>query len=332
MKILVTAAQGKVFERHFPKDMRDALALMGEVEYNPYTRPFTREELAQRLADTDIVVTHWGTPQIDAQMLDGAPRLKLIAHAAGTVAHIASEAFYERGIPVLSANSVMAGYVAEGVLGYMLCGCRHLLQLDASTRQGKWERRLDEAYSMLGGEIGLIGLGTVGRRLLELLRPFRCTVHVYDPYVVPEALAAWPFAHLCSFEEAMSQRVVSVHAAQTPETYHMIDARALSMLPDGGVLINSARGSLVDTKALIAQLQAGRIYAVLDVYEEEGEGKLDPALLSCRAHSVLLPHVAGGPAGAQMTQAIIDDMGRFLRGEEMQLKISLAQYRLMTQE
>ena len=181
MKILITAAQGETFDRHFPAPMLDALRKIGEVELNPFTRGFTRDELAQRLADVDIVVTHWGTPQIDAQMLDGAPKLKLLAHAAGTVAHIASEAFYERGIPVLSANYIMSEYVAEAVLGMIIAGCRVFLPLDEATRAGEWGKKFERTYTLLNGEIGLIGLGTIGRRLLELLRPFHCTVSVYDP-------------------------------------------------------------------------------------------------------------------------------------------------------
>ena len=120
MKILLTAQQGKTFDTHFPEHILSQLRAMGEVELNPFSRPFTREELKARLGDVDIVVSHWGTLQIDAELLSCAPRLKILAHAAGTVAHIASEAFYERGIPVLSANSVMAKYVAEGVLGYLI--------------------------------------------------------------------------------------------------------------------------------------------------------------------------------------------------------------------
>lgn len=332
MKILITAAQGDVFRRHFPERVLNELRSLGEVECSPFSRRFTREELAERLVDTDIVVTHWGTPQIDGQMLAHAPRLKLLAHAAGTVAHIASEAFYERGIPVVSANSVMAQYVAEGVLGYMLAGCRRFVQMDRSMREGKWARQLDARYSLLDGEIGLIGLGTVGRCLLNLLRPFGCHVQVYDPYVAPEALKDWPFARLCTFEEAMRQPVVSIHAAQTPETFHLVDAEALRLIPDGGVLINTARGSLVDTCALIRELQSGRIDAVLDVYDEEGEGRIDPALLACTENTFLQPHMAASPASWKLTQAIVEEIARFVRGEPLRLQVSLKQYRLMTQE
>ena len=96
MNILITAAQGETFQRHFPAPILEQLRALGTVVCNPFPRPFTAQELAEALKDTDIVITHWGTPQIDACMLDGAPRLRLLAHAAGTVAHIASEAFYEQ--------------------------------------------------------------------------------------------------------------------------------------------------------------------------------------------------------------------------------------------
>ena len=332
MNILITAAQGETFQRHFPAPILEQLRALGTVVCNPFPRPFTAQELAEALKDTDIVITHWGTPQIDACMLDGAPRLRLLAHAAGTVAHIASEAFYERNIPVLSANSVMARFVAESVLGYMIAATHRVAQLNASIRAGSWDKRLGEQTSLFGNSIGLIGLGTVGRELLSLLAPFGCAVRVYDPYLPAGALERWPFAAQCGFEEAMRQPIVSVHASQTPETYHMIDANALELLPEGGILLNTARGSLVDTQALIAALQTQRIYAVLDVYEEEGADNQPEALLQCQENTLLLPHIAAAPATWQLTQAVVDDIGCFLHGEPLTLAVSLRQYRLMTQE
>lgn len=177
----------------------------GHGRLQPLPRPFTAQELAEALKDTDIVVTHWGTPQIDACMLDGAPRLRLLAHAAGTVAHIASEAFYERNIPVLSANSVMARFVAESVLGYMIAATHRVAQLNASIRAGSWDKRLGEQTSLFGNSIGLIGLGTVGRELLSLLAPFGCTVRVYDPYL---PTARWS-AGLSRRNAALKRRCVS---------------------------------------------------------------------------------------------------------------------------
>ncbi len=334
MKILITAPQGEVFNRYFPKPVLEQLCEMGEVVFNPHERNYTHEELAHALEDVDIVVTHWGTPQITGDVLDRATKLKLMAHGTGTVAHIASEAFYERGIPVLSANGIMAEYVAEAVIGYMIAAAHKMLQLDQLTRADCWEHKMTATCqkSLLGGDIGLIGLGTIARRLLDMLAPFRCRVHVYDPYAKADALEKWPFAELCDFQTAMSQPVVSLHAAQTPETYHMIDADALKLMPDDGMLINSARGSLVDTDALIAELKTGRIYAVLDVYEQEGTGKVPQELLEMKSNTLLQPHMACAPVTWEMTQGIVDDIRRFLKNEPLQLQVSLQQYRLMTQE
>ena len=334
MKILITTPQGDIFKRYFPETVLKQLSEMGEVVLNPHHRQFTTEELKQQLRDTAIVLTHWGTPQLTADVLDCAPQLKLMGHCAGTVAHIASEAFYERGIPVLSANSIMAEYVAEAVVGYMIASCHKFLQLDQLTREDGWDRKTTATcqQTLLGGHVGLIGLGTIARWLLDMLAPFRCTVHVYDPYAKADALERWPFAHLCSFEEAMSQPVVSLHASQTPETYHMVDADALKLLPDNGMLINSARGSLVDTDALIKELQSGRIYAALDVYEKEGKGGVPPELLALTGNTLLQPHYSCGALTWEMTQGIVDDVRRFLNGESLQLQVGLAQYRLMTQE
>jgi len=331
MKILITATHGAEFERYFPEKVLNRLRRLGEVEMNPFDRPLTRNELRERIHDKDIVVTHWGTPQIDAELLDSAPRLRLLAHAAGTVAHIASEAFYEKGIPVLSANSIMAKYVAESVLGYMISAMHMIPQHDRDMHAGRWNKCTEDQRTLLGGDVGLIGLGTVGRNLLNLLRPFACRVHVYDPYLKEDALDQWEFARLASFEEAMSQPVVSVHAAQTPETYHIINEKALSMLPDGGLLVNSSRGSLVDTQALIAALQTGRIRAVLDVFEQEGQGNQPEELLKLD-NVILQPHMAASAVSWQMTDAIVDEIERFLRGEAPELSVSLGQYRLMTQE
>ena len=332
MNILITAPDNDFYARYFPKALVDRLRGFGRVERNPFSRAFTPEELRGRLGDVDILITHWGTPKIDETMLQNAPRLRLVAHAAGSVADLVSEALYDRAIPVLSANPVMAKYVAESVLGYMLAGTHRFLQTDAVLRAGGWDKQESLQRSLYGADIGLIGLGTVGRKLLDLLSPFGCRVSVYDPYLPADALDKWDFAALCGFEAAMRNPIVSVHASKTPETVHMIDAAALSLLPRGALLINSARASVIDTAALITALKEGRLYAVLDVYEAEGAGKLDEALLRQTGNTLLQPHAAAVAAGAQMTAAIVADIGRFLRGEEPLLAVSRAQFRLMTKE
>ena len=331
MKILFTVPVGGTREKYFPPKLMTRLESLGDVIKNPHSRQYTREELKALLPDIDIIITHWGSTQYDAELLDCAPTLKLLAHCAGTVAHIASEPCYERGIPVLSANPIMAKYVAEGALAYILAGIRAIRAYDGNMRAGLWHQNMPCTNTIVGGEIGLVGLGAVGRNLLDLLRPFGCTVKVYDPYLPAGALDAWEFAESCSFEDAMRNPVVSVHASQTPETYHMVNAEALVLMPDDALLVNTARGSLVDTEALIAELQSGRLRAVLDVYERENRPQ-DERLLACTDKLTLQPHLAGMPSGSAMTAAILDDLERFVRGEAPQLTVSHEQYLHMTQE
>ena len=331
MKILFTIPVGGMRDKYVPPKLMARLEALGEVIKNPHSRQYTREELKALLGDIDIVITHWGSTQYDAELLDCAPNLKLIAHCAGTVAHIASETCYARGIPVLSANPIMAKYVAEGALAYILSGIRAIRAYDGNMRAGLWHQNMPVTNTIVGGEIGLVGLGTVGRNLLDMLRPFGCTVKIYDPYLPDGALDAWDFASSVSFEEAMQNPVVSIHASQTPETYHMVNAGALALMPDDALLVNTARGSLVDMEALIAELQSGRLRAVLDVYEREGCPQ-DERLLACTDRLTLQPHLAGMPSGSAMTAAIIDDLERFLRGDSLHLAVSHAQYLHMTQE
>ena len=323
MKLLITAPDNETYARFFPAALIERLQGFGEVERNPFSRSFTAEELRQRITDADILITHWGTPKIDAAMLEHAPQLRLVAHAAGSVANIASEALYERNIPVISANPIMARYVAESVLGYMIAGTHRFLQTDSILRAGGWDPLTDAQGSLFHAKIGLIGLGTVGRILLDLLAPCQCEVSVYAP---------WEFVRLCDFETAMRNQIVSIHASKTPETYHLINKEALALLPAGAVLINSARGSIIDTEALISALKEKRLYAVLDVYEKEGAGNISEELLSLTTDTLLQPHAAAVNAGPKMTEAIADDIERFIQGEPLQLRVSRSQFLLMTQE
>ena len=332
MKILVIAPDNNVFAVYFPAGALERLRSLGSVERNPTGRSFTPEELRAFAADADVLLTHWGTPRIDETVLAAAPKLRLAAHAAGSVANVASEALFDRGIPVLSANPVMARYVAESVLGYLIAGTHRFAQTDRILRSGGWDKLEEKQSSLFGARIGLIGLGTVGRNLLDLLAPFGCTVSVYDPYLPPDALEQWRNASLCDFETAMRCPVVSVHASKTPETYRLLDERALALLPAGAVLVNSARASLIDTVALVRAIGEKQIFAVLDVYEKEGAGNVDPALLDLPDGTLLQPHAAAVPAGAEMTYAVIDDMERFLCGQEPLLRVTRTQFRLMTKE
>jgi phosphoglycerate dehydrogenase-like enzyme len=332
MQILFTTERGPVKDVYFPPDVLRALDALGDVTENPDDTPFTPQALADHLPGIDVCLTHWGCPAFTAEVLSRAERLKLIVHAAGSVADLVTGEVYRRGIRVCSANNVMAQSVAEGVLADILCGLRLIPQQACEMKYQKvWKKRLVESQTLFGAKVGLIGLGTIGRFLIRLLEPFHVQIKVYDPYLQPGALEEFPQVELASLKEVMQWGdVVSIHASLTPETHGLIDETRLKWIRDGALFVNTARGAIVDERALANELATGRFRAVLDVYETEPLPE-DSPLRDCE-NAILLPHVAGITAREEMSSAMLDEIRRFSLGGPLQHEISYERFQLMTKE
>ncbi|WP_247004598.1 hydroxyacid dehydrogenase [Halosolutus gelatinilyticus] len=330
MNILVTLPAGPQRDVLFPSDVASRLESVGIVDWNDDDQ-LTSAELRERLRGVDVCVTGWGSPTLSADVLDGADSLELIGHVGGSVTSIASPAVYERGIPVVSANRAMAPFVAEGILAYMLTALRDTTGFDAAMKNGAWPGTCERTETLFGSSIGFVGLGDVGEELLSLLAPFDPTVRVYDPYASAEDIAAFEFATMAALDTVLeSSDVVSIHASKTPETLHMLDAELLSMLPDGCLLVNAARGAIVDEDALVDELRTGRIRAALDVFEEEPLPESSP--LRDLDDVVLGPHVAGAPTRYRLAETVIDEIERFDGGEPLENRVSRERYEHMTQD
>jgi len=330
VKILVTLPRDRFFDRFFPVRQAERLEACGAVTWNPSSEQFSADELAGALAGTDLCLTGWHVPCVDHDLVQHADRLRLVAHVGGTVATVASESLYARGIRVCSGNAVMARVVAEAILGYFLGGLRDLVTFDRNLHQEPgWLRDIERCRSLFGKTVGFVGLGTVGRALLELLRPFGVTVKVYDPYVDGGVLQAWPYANQVDLEECLrSSDVLSIHAARTDETRNLMNAERLSLLKDGALLVNAARGAIIDEDALVAELESERFSAVLDVYVHEPLPDDSPLR---RMHNVILtPHIAGVPSHPLMAEAMVGEVERFISGKDLRYEIPVEQFRLMT--
>jgi phosphoglycerate dehydrogenase-like enzyme len=270
------------------------------------------------LARATVLLTSWGCPPIDAHVLAAAPALRAVVHAAGTVKLHLTDACWERGLQVSSAAAANAVPVAEYTLAAILLANKRAFRLQRRYRELR-EFRLWSLEAPGPGNyrkvIGIVGASHVGRRVLELLRPFDFKVLLYDPYVGaadPAALGARP-VELDALLAAAD--VVSLHAPALPATERMIDRRRLALLRDGAVLINTARGSLVDGAALEAELVSGRIDAVIDTTEPEILPAESP--LYDLPNVFLTPHIAGamGAETQRMATLALDEIERFARGE-----------------
>lgn len=331
MKILVTIPEGDLRELFFPEERRKRLESLGTVEWNQTAEQFTPAALRNRLAGVDVCITGWGCPELDEDVLRDANELELVAHVGGSVAAIGSDALYDAGVTVCSANAVLAKYVAEGIMSTALAALRNVPQFDATLKDGGWDDSNDPAGTLYDATVGFVGLGAVGRNLLELLTPFDAEVRLYDPYVSDEEVASYGTVERTDLETALrSADVVSIHAPKTSETVRMLDADRLAQLPDGCLLINAARGAIVDQDALVEELRSGRISAALDVYEEEPLPADSP--LRTFDNVVLTPHVAGTPARNYMPDAVLDEIERFVTGQPFEHAVPRERFRGMTDD
>ncbi len=331
MNILITSPRDPNRDIYFPKEALSELKKLGNVVLNTSVDPYSEADLKESIKNIDICITHWDTPLFTNEVVENADRLKLIAHAAGSVANLVSEEVYRKGIVVCSANDIMAGYVAEGVLCYILAGLRLILEHSEDMKNGIWKRKVAESKTLFDAKIGFVGLGTVGRRLLDLLVPFHTKVKIFDPYLSPDAIRQYPNVELASLEETLAWgNIITVHASLTQETYHLISKQRLTFIQDDALFVNTSRGLIIDEDAIYDELACGRLSAVLDVFTNE---PLEPcSRLRGLKNVILMPHMAGAPAREQMTFGIIEEVGRFIRGEALKYAIPYEKYKLMTKE
>lgn len=323
MKILVTMPVGEVRESFLPLQVRERLESVAEVEYNAMERNFTPEELKERLRGKDIALTGWGTGLFDETVLEGNDTLRLIAHTGGSVTPVMSDEAYERGIRVISGNEMYAESVAESVIAYALASLRRIPEFIDRTRSGDWYHAGEMWEGLLDQTVGIIGFGMTSRHLFRMGKAFRLKFKVLEkPYLTSEVQQEYGFTTASLEEIFRTCKIVSLHCGMTKSYYHLVNRRLLEMMPDGALLINTARGPVIDEQALVAELKRGRIKAVLDVYEQEPL-PTDSELRSL-PNVYSIPHM-GGPTFDRrwmIAMALIDDIERLERGEALHMEIT----------
>ncbi len=269
--------QRVVFHHEAGPALRTRLAALGEQGLQVSVAPDDPEGLRAAMADAEIL-WHVLTPAT-AAIIEAAPRLRLIQKIGVGVNTIDLEAAAARGIAVCNMPGTNTAAVAEMTLALMLACLRRLPQLDRATRAGRgWALPAEEQdrYGELGGRIvGLVGMGAVPRRLAPVLEALGAEVVYANRSEHPEL----PWRRLPLDRLLGAADIVSLHLPLVPETTRMIDEAALALMRPGAILINTARGGLVDEAALVAALTGGRLAAAgLDVFAEEPVDARNPLL------------------------------------------------------
>jgi len=311
MKFLVTMGECETRDSFFTAHAIAELRKHGEVVFNE-TGSFSlnKQQLMEQIAGVDVLLSGWGAPRVDADVLAKADRLKVHAHTGGTVASVVSREEYERGITVLSGNDLYARSVAEGCLMYTLMGLRRAEAYVGAMREGGWRPQPDRNIGLIGRKVGIIGYGAISKYYLELLQWFDVELYVASKYMPNEDATRFG-ARLVSKEHIFEHcDVISLHSALNDENRGMITASLLSSIKEGALFVNTARAGLVDDDALLQELQSGRFQAVLDVYPAEPLAADSP--FRGLDNALLLPHIAG-PTFDMREKVVLELLADILR-------------------
>ena len=316
--IAALAMDAEVLDRVIPSDLRQRLGGCADLAPVPLTGPLDSPEARAVLAGVELLITGWGCPQLTEDVLAHAPRLRAVVHAAGSVKPVVTDALWDRpGMTVSSAADANAGPVVAFTLAAITFAAKKALPVAAHYARG-WPG-FTEREGADARVVGIIGASRIGRRVIAGLRASDAGYRVLltDPYVT-EAEAAALGAELVELPDLCRlSSIVSVHAPQLPETHGLLGEEMLKLIPDGGVVVNTARGSLVDTDALGWECAAGRLDAFLDVTDPE---PLPPGHPLLTLPNVLVtPHMAGaqGSEVRRLGQYAVEEAERFARGEEL---------------
>ncbi len=304
----------------FPPAVRSRLEETADLLDPAVISEFGSPAALRALSGAEVLLTGWGCPPVDAALLDRAPGLRAVIHAAGTVKTFLSPAAFERGIVVSSAAAANAVPVAEFTLAAIIMGAKRVFPLAGLYRARRTHRTAADLdrHAWLGTHgltVGVVGASRIGRRVIELLRVLDAEVLLHDPYLGAAEATALGVTPVDLDTLVATSDVVSLHAPDTPETRGMIDARRLGLMRPGTLLVNTARGPLVDTEALTGHLVDGRLDAVLDVTSPE---PLPPGHPLWDLPNVFLtPHLAGaqGNEVGRLGALAVDELARYARGE-----------------
>jgi D-3-phosphoglycerate dehydrogenase len=283
---------------HLHPDGIRELEKLGEVRVKTGLPP---QELLKEVADADILVVRSAT-KVTREVIEAGKKLKIIARAGVGLDNIDRGAAEERGIKVLNAPESVSVAVAELVLGLMLSWCRKIPAADASMKQGRWEKTKFMGTELRGKTLGIVGTGRIGLEVAKRARTFGMELLGYD--IVQNSQFTALGGKYVDFETLLKNSdFISLHVPLTEQTKDLIGEKELRMMKKTAVLINTARGAVVNEEALVKALQEGWIAgACLDVYWREPLGDHP---LTKLPNVILTPHLGASTEEAQREAALV---------------------------
>lgn len=276
-------------------------------------RPQTDDEKVRRLQDADILLNSRGALKWPAEVLKQLPKLRMIAVCGIGYDSIDLRQATEQGVVVCNIPGRTATVVAEHAIGLMLAVSRRMSWMTAELRAGRW--RGDLGISLTGKQLGVIGTGNIGCEVIRLAKAIGLDVVAWTLHPDEAKAARLGFRYVPLDDLLQSSNVVSLHTRLSDQTRGLIGVRELSMMKPSAILINTSRGAIVDTTALVTVLESGRLFgAGLDVFDQEPL-PADHPILRCE-QVVLTPHTADQTQEGldALTQGCIDNISAWLAG------------------
>jgi D-3-phosphoglycerate dehydrogenase len=240
-----------------------------EVEYQP---DLNEVNLVEHMAEVNVLIVR-GT-RVLSNVIEKGEALELIVRAGAGTENIDMEAASSRGIYVTNCPDKNSAAVAELTMGLLIAVDRRIVDQSASLKVGKWDKTgFAKANGLKGRTLGVIGTGAIGREVIKRAQAFDMIVFAWSRALTDDDAKKLGVTRARSLDELLTKcEIISLHLALTPDTERFLTAERISKLRPGAIIVNTARGALIDTKALAEALKEGRIRAGLDVYENEPPG------------------------------------------------------------
>ena len=310
--------------RRLPEDGIKILESAGlDVKIFPEDRQPTKEEIIRGVRNADALISLLSDP-IDRKVIDSAPKLKVIGNYAVGFNNIDVEYAKEKGIVVVNTPGVLTETTADLAFALILAASRRVVEGDKFMRNGKfhgWAPMLLLGKEVYGATLGIVGAGRIGQAVGRRAKGFNMRILYYSKTRKP-AFEKEVGAEYRNLDDLLRESdIITLHVPLTPDTKHLIGEREFKIMKDGTILVNTARGEVVDEAAMLRALKSGKLFAAgLDVFY--GEPKVNPELFKLK-NVVLTPHIGSATEKTRrkMAEMVCSDVVRVLAGEEPENRV-----------